>query len=303
MKRLVTMVLLLALLLCGCNSMDLYEYALTMESDNSFACTDGYIYKYVNKQTNINEAGRLTLSSSLVWSGNLTGWNSGATTNKKRAKNMEPHDFIFASKNTALIRNDGSIWYSHLGQLHPFSPHNEAAPADSPYELSMTITQSPRYGSIKVTLTNNGEATLPSPYVYLFVQLKDGSWYDCKSNDYVHCGKVYGVDYSAPIAPDGAPSQYVLLDIDIDMEQGDTREYHINLPRNGKKFIPGKYRVVVYSNLANEDTLFDNGNSYYTYFTDTAQFEAYVEFELSNAPFKSFKLSDFESTIEDLTVN
>ena len=66
MKRLIIIALLLALLLCGCNSMDLYEYALTMENDNSFACTDGYIYKSTNRHTGTNDDGTISLAKSIL---------------------------------------------------------------------------------------------------------------------------------------------------------------------------------------------------------------------------------------------
>lgn len=298
MKRLLLLSLIMALLLCGCNSMDLYEYALTMEDSNSFACTNGSIYKSLNVTGNTNADG----SISLVKSGDQAGWGTGATTSKTRAKNMKPHDFIFATGQTAYIRNDGSIWLDRNNSIRPFSPHDESVPDNSPYDLSLIIAPPYRDSSIKITLTNNGKATLPSPYIYLFVQLSDGSWYDAGNSNYIHHGAVRGVDYNSSIAPDGAYSNYTLLDIDIDMEQGETREYFLYFPKNGKKIIPGKYRIAVYSHLANETTLFNGNKSYHAYFTDTAQFEAYVEFDLSNAPFKTFKLSDFESTIEDLTV-
>ena len=279
MKRLITLIFLLALLLCGCNSMDLYEYALTMEDDNSFACTDGYIYKSSNRFTGTNDDGTISLAKS----NQMTGWNSGAKTKKKHAEDMEPHEFIFATKRVAFIRNDGSIWLGAGNDkpiIFPFSPHDEPVPEDSPYKLSMTVTQ-PRNGSnLQVALTNIGETTLPSPYVYLFVQLADGSWYEWDTLNKVEWTTVRGVN----------------------MEQGELRNYSLYLPKNGKQHIPGRYRIAVYSNLANEATMFPSGEAYRTYFTDTAQLEAYVEFELSNTPFNSFELSDFEGTIEDLTV-
>lgn len=279
MKRLITTVLLLALLLCGCNLMDLYEYALTMENDNSFACTDGYIYKSSNRFTGTNDDGTISVAKS----NQMTGWNSGAKTKKKHAEDMEPHEFIFAIQRVAFIRNDGSIWLgaeNDMPRISPFSPHDESVPEDSPYELSMTVTKSQNGSTLQVALTNIGETTLPSPYVYLFVQLADGSWYEWDTLNKLEW----------------------ISDTGADMEQGELRNYSLHLPHSGKKYITGRYRIAVYSNLANEATMLSSFDAYKTYFTDTAQLEAYAEFELSNASFNGFELSDFESTITDLTV-
>ena len=276
MKKLIFPTLFIILLLTGCERTSFYDYALTLDDNAVFVGTDHVLYKSLNRKTGSNKDG----SIDVVDSGKSTPWNVDSYTSKKRAEDMELHDFIFATDTQAYIRNDGSIWISNTThfadkRLAQLLPRNDAISDESPDSLSISLLDSSH--DMTVSITNSGDAPLSSPCAYLFVQLADVGWYT-------------------------AHYPWLGAERDMNMENGETREYDLLFPRNGKSYIPGKYRICFYTNIGVGYNLSFGGPGYYTLpIPDTAKLIATVEFELDKSILHGFKLSGFESSGEDFS--
>ncbi len=303
MKKLLAITLALALLFCSCSSTNLYEYALTMD-DSTFVGTDGEIYTAHNY--NCTEDNTVLLEKS----GERIPWRIVNDTAKATASEMALYSYLHAKGTTVYIRNDGTLWTQCNNQNILVSPYSSVILADVPpdppvHDIDIAFSQSTSY--LYVQITNNSESILRSPAVYLFVQLADGKWYIHDTGGDHRYVAERGLDATSPpvVHPKYGVLTSNLLDINIDLDEGESMDFSFRLPPINGDIIEGNYRIALYSNLANEYTYNKTEYTYQTWpISNTAQLEAIIDFHAEKSRFGQYKykISDIESTIKNITI-
>lgn len=271
----------------------LYDYALTMESSDYFIRDDRSIWQFGEELDNGYIKVKPTDEASKIVKN---------YTDEENLEQMSLYEFALAAHKTVYIRQDGSAW-ADMGAANTKLPNiaaeikaidYELVPTSTP-QLSATLSAASSY-TAQLNMTNTGDTAISTPYAYLFVQLEDGKWYPyinaSEHNITVHGEYVYCRDH-------------VEIDHDPDLQPGATAQYYIHLPRNLliSSTLTGRCCIAVFSNAYYDFRRSGENAAYTTYpIPENAELIATIEFDIAPKNEIDRKLTNFESSIEDLTV-
>ena len=302
MRKLILTALIFTFLLTGCGRISLYDYALTLEDDKLFVSKESSEYASAGLyelSEELDDGSIIVTESKQSISARLSNY-----TELSNAADMQPQDLAYFMGGNQFIRSDGSVWtslslvsmnfYTRSYRIYPLSGRSDTLPETAP-DLKISI-HSPLNltNSILLNICNNGDKAIEEFYIYLFVQLSDGNWYFIPnypptiiSGHYAANGK-----YFAPTSDD-IPS----------LEPNDPREYSITFDRYDNRLLAGHYRIGIYSD-AFELRTGTNGESFYTAlpFPDDAKLIAAIDFDLVDMDEGNYRLKNFDSSVEDFTV-